>query len=85
MCSVRNVGPLACPARFERATWALEWLANLGITMPDNGLQRPDLTAHQNTGGRGADWDLMSGLWCLQAWACKTIKKASIFWTLMVP
>ena len=27
--SHRPVGPLACPARFERATWALEWLTKI--------------------------------------------------------
>ena len=36
------VGPLACPARFERATYASDGLANLRDTMPDNGIQWAD-------------------------------------------
>ena len=44
---------LACPAGVEPATYGLEGLANLEITMLNNDLQCPDLGVRQNKGGRG--------------------------------
>ena len=38
--SHRPVGPLACPARFERATYALEEIVATGMFIYFNGLQR---------------------------------------------
>ena len=40
MCPVRAVRPLACPARFERATYALEEIVAAGMCKYFNGLQR---------------------------------------------
>ena len=40
MTSHRPVGPLACPARFERATYALEEFVATGMCIYFNCLQR---------------------------------------------
>ena len=48
-----KLGDLACPAGVEPATYGLEGLANLLMTMVDNGLSRPDLGVRQNRGDRG--------------------------------
>jgi hypothetical protein len=65
---------LACPARFERATYALEGLANLQDTMFNNGLQCPDSGVRQNQGHRGVEWSQILGSRFLQAFVGKTDK-----------
>jgi hypothetical protein len=52
------VGPLACPARFERATYALEWLTNLRDTRPDNSIQRAGSRFGASTGRLDVRWRL---------------------------
>ena len=45
--SHRPVGPLACPARFERATYALEEFVAAGMCIYFNSLQRKNATVQQ--------------------------------------
>jgi len=69
---------LACPAGVEPATYGLEGLANLEITMLNNDLQCLDLGVRQNTGLTGVEWGQMSGSWCWQAFVEETLHEFSI-------
>ena len=44
MCPVRTVGCLACPARFERATYALEEIVATRMSIYFNSLQGQNAT-----------------------------------------
>ena len=44
MCPVRTLFYMACPARFERATYALEEFVAAGMSIYINGLQRKNGT-----------------------------------------
>ena len=44
MCPVRTLFYMACPARFERATYALEEFVASGMSIYINGLQRKNGT-----------------------------------------
>ena len=57
---------LACPAGVDPATYGLEGLANLLMTMVDNGLSRPDLGVRQNTRCHGIRWGQILSTRCLQ-------------------
>ena len=50
---------------FEHATYALDGLANLRITMFNSGLQCPDLTVRQNMVIVALIGGLETGSWCL--------------------
>ena len=65
---------MACPAGVEPATYGLEGLANLEITMLNNDLQCLDLGVRQNKGRRGVGWGPMLRAWYPQAFVGKADK-----------